>query len=96
VISTAAVRPGRSSFLHRLIRSSESDLAAYWAGIVDDFHALTADVVAAPIAAAVILSHLVDALTTLLALSNNFPKAIQSAQPSSPPGACQGCSSRRR
>ena len=74
MINTAAVRPGRSSFLHRLIRSSESDLAAYRAGIVDDFHALTADVVAAPIAAAVILSQLVDALTTLLALSNNSPE----------------------
>jgi hypothetical protein len=74
VISTITVRPGRSSFLQRLILSSCSDLAAYRAGVAEDFRALAADVVAAPIAAAVVLSQLVDALTTLLALSNNSPE----------------------
>jgi hypothetical protein len=74
VISIAVARPGRSSFLARLVRSSGSDLADYWTGIADDFHTLATDLVAAPIAAAVILSQVVDALTTLLALANNSPE----------------------
>jgi hypothetical protein len=74
VINTGVARPGRSSFLARLIRSSQADLADYWTGVVQDFRVLAADAVAAPIAAAVILSQLVDALTTLFALANNSPE----------------------
>jgi hypothetical protein len=58
----------------RLWMSCCGDLAAYVDGLIRDFRALTADLVAAWLLVAVLVSQLADAASTMLALANNWPE----------------------
>jgi hypothetical protein len=72
VITTASLQTQRAGFLARLWTSCCGDLATYGDGLIRDFGALTADLVAVWLLAAVLVSQLSDAATTMLALANNW------------------------
>ena len=71
MISSVAIRSPRKSLLARLVASIAGDIAAYRDGLVSDLRGLLGDAVSAGFATLVVLSQLVDALTTLVALANN-------------------------
>lgn len=71
MISSVAIRSPRNSLLARLVGSVAGDIAAYRDRLVGDLHGLLTDSMSAGIAALAVVSQLVDALTTLVALANN-------------------------
>jgi hypothetical protein len=74
VITTVSLQTPRAGFVARLWMSCWSDLTAYGDGLIRDFRALTADLVAAWVLVAVLVSQLADAASTMLALANNWPE----------------------
>ena len=74
MITTVSLQTQRAGFLARLWMSCCGDLAAYGNGLIRDFGALTADLVAAWLLVAVLVSQLADATSTMLALANNWPE----------------------
>jgi len=75
VISTVSIHSPRSGFMSRLLLSCWGDLAAYGEGLRRDLCALAADQVGLWLALAAVVSQLADAVTTMLALANNWPEA---------------------
>ena len=74
MITTVSLRTQRAGFMARLWMSCRGDLAAYRDGLAGDFRTLTADAIAAWLVAAVVVSQLADAASTMLALANNWPE----------------------
>ena len=74
VITTVNLRTRRAGFPSRLWTSCRGDLSAYANGLIGDFRTLTADLVAAWLVLAVLVSQLLDAASTMLALANNWPE----------------------
>ena len=74
MITTVSLQTQRAGFLARLWMSCCGDLTAYGNGLIRDFGALTADLVAAWLLVAVLVSQLADATSTMLALANNWPE----------------------
>jgi hypothetical protein len=74
VITTVSLPNQRAGFVARLWMSCRGDLTAYAEGLIGDFGALTADLVAAWLLVGVLVSQLADAASTMLALANNWPE----------------------
>ena len=74
VISTVSLHPQRPGFMSRLLISCGGDLATYRDGLIRDLQALATDSLAAWLAAAVAVSQLADAVTTMVALANSWPE----------------------
>jgi hypothetical protein len=74
VITTVTLRARRAGFLSRLWMSCWGDLAAYAKGLIGDFGALSTDLMATGLVLAVVVSQLLDAASTMLALANNWPE----------------------
>ena len=60
--------------MSRLLISCRGDLATYRDGLIRDLQALAANSLAAWLAAAVAVSQLADAVTTVVALANSWPE----------------------
>lgn len=74
VITTVTLRTRRSRFGSRLWMSCRGDVAAYAQGLIADFGALRADLLATWLVMAVAVSQLADAGSTVVALANNWPE----------------------
>ena len=74
LIGTVDLRSPRTVIPGRLLRGVRSDVAAYRDGLRADLRALAADSVAWYLAVVVLLSQLVDALSTVMALASNLPE----------------------
>lgn len=74
MIGTVTLRSRRPGLAVRLLQSCGADLAAYAAGLSADLRALAADAVAWYLAGLVLVSQLVDAISTVVALANNLPE----------------------
>lgn len=74
MISTVTIRSRRPGFAARLLQSCRDDLVGYTGGLVADLRHLAADAVTWYLAGFVLVSQLVDATSTMVALANNLPE----------------------
>jgi hypothetical protein len=75
LISSISLRQQRPSVAARLWTGCRADASAYLHGLRHDLGGLAADTAAWYLAVTVLVSQLVDALSTILALANNWPEA---------------------
>jgi hypothetical protein len=76
VINAVATRShARPGFLTRLLWLTASDVGGYLAGAGRDLRALRADTVTRTLAVAMVLSQLLDVMTTLMDLTNNLAES---------------------
>jgi len=75
LISTVSISTRQAGVPSRLLRGVRNDVIAYRSGVLADLRSLATDSVAWYLAVVVVLSQVVDALSTLLALAINLPEA---------------------